>query len=63
MVGENEVRVRLIPHSRHNGLVQSELEQAGYVVSNEFRRTSGVDSFSVKCVWQPICFLAGPSRI
>jgi homoserine O-succinyltransferase len=56
LVGE-QGRVRLIPHSRHNGLVQSELEQAGYVVLTS-SRTSGVDSF-VKCFGSQFVFLQG----
>jgi homoserine O-succinyltransferase/O-acetyltransferase len=50
-------RVRLIPHSRHNGLLQSELEQAGYVILTSSRR-SGVDSF-VKCFGSQFVFLQG----
>jgi homoserine O-succinyltransferase len=50
-------RVRLIPHSRYNGLLQSELEQAGYVVLTS-SRTSGVDSF-VKCFGSQFVFLQG----
>src|ERR1700734_2064192 len=49
--------VRLIPHSRHNGLLQSELEQAGYVVLTS-SPTSGVDSF-VKCFGSQFVFLQG----
>jgi homoserine O-succinyltransferase len=49
--------VRLIPHSRHNGLLQSELEQAGYVVLTS-SRTSGVDSF-VKSFGSQFIFLQG----
>ena len=50
-------RVRLIPHSRYNGLLQSELEQAGYVVLSS-SRGSGVDSF-VKCFGSQFVFLQG----
>jgi homoserine O-succinyltransferase/O-acetyltransferase len=50
-------RVRLIPHSRYNGLSQSELEQAGYVVLTS-SRTSGVDSF-VKYFGSQFVFLQG----
>jgi homoserine O-succinyltransferase/O-acetyltransferase len=50
-------RVRRIPHSRYNGLLQSELEQAGYVVLTN-SRTSGVDSF-VKCFGSQFVFLQG----
>jgi homoserine O-succinyltransferase len=50
-------RVRRIPHSRYNGLLQSELEQAGYIVLTS-SRTSGVDSF-VKCFGSQFVFLQG----
>ena len=50
-------RVRLIPHSRYNGLSQNELEQAGYVVLTS-SRTSGVDSF-VKNFGSQFVFLQG----
>ena len=50
-------RVRMMPHSRYNGLLQSELEQAGYVVLTS-SRTSGVDSF-VKCFGSQFVFLQG----
>jgi homoserine O-succinyltransferase len=50
-------RVRLMPHSRYNGLLQSELEQSGYVVLTS-SRTSGVDSF-VKCFGSQFVFLQG----
>jgi homoserine O-succinyltransferase len=56
LVGKQS-RVRLIPHSRYNGLLQSELEQAGYVVLTS-SRTSGVDSF-VKCFGSQFVFLQG----
>ena len=49
--------VRLMPHSRYNGLLQSELEQAGYVVLTS-SRTSGVDSF-VKSFGSQFVFLQG----
>ena len=50
-------RVRMMPHSRYNGLLQSELEQAGYVILTS-SRTSGVDSF-VKCFGSQFVFLQG----
>ena len=50
-------RVSLIPHSRYNGLLQSELEQAGYVVLTS-SGASGVDSF-VKCFGSQFVFLQG----
>ena len=50
-------RVRSIPHSRYNGLLQSELEQAGYVVLTS-SRGSGVDTF-VKCFGSQFVFLQG----
>jgi homoserine O-succinyltransferase/O-acetyltransferase len=50
-------RVRLIPHSRYNGLLQSELKQAGYVVLAS-SPTNGVDSF-VKCFGSQFVFLQG----
>src|SRR5271165_6909892 len=50
-------RVRLVPHSRYNGLLQSELEQAGYVVLTSSRGI-GVDSF-VKCFGSQFVFLQG----
>ena len=49
--------VRLIPHSRYNGLLQSDLEQAGYVVLAS-SRGRGVDSF-VKCFGSQFVFLQG----
>ena len=49
--------MRLIPHSRYNGLLQSELEQAGYVVLTSSPRR-GVDSF-VKCFGSQFVFLQG----
>ena len=49
--------VTLIPHSRYNGLSQSELEQAGYVVLAS-SAGSGVDSF-VKCFGSQFVFLQG----
>ena len=49
--------VRLIPHSRHNGLLQSELEQAGYAILTS-SRGSGVDSF-VKSFGSQFVFLQG----
>jgi homoserine O-succinyltransferase len=56
LVGE-QGRVRLVPHSRHNGLLQSELEQAGYVMLTSSRQ-SGVDSF-VKSFGSQFVFLQG----
>jgi homoserine O-succinyltransferase len=56
LVGE-QGRVRQIPHSRYNGLLQSELEQAGYLVLTS-SRASGVDSF-VKCFGSQFVFLQG----
>jgi homoserine O-succinyltransferase/O-acetyltransferase len=49
--------VRLIPHSRRNGLLQSELEQAGYAILAS-SRGCGVDSF-VKCFGSQFVFLQG----
>jgi homoserine O-succinyltransferase/O-acetyltransferase len=49
--------MRLVPHSRHNGLLQRELEQAGYVILRSSRRW-GVDSF-VKCFGSQFVFLQG----
>jgi homoserine O-succinyltransferase/O-acetyltransferase len=43
-IGE-QGRVRLTPHSRYNGLLQSDLEQAGYAVLTSSPR-HGVDSFT-----------------
>jgi homoserine O-succinyltransferase len=48
---------RLIPHSRYNGLWQSELEQAGYVILTSSQQ-SGVDSF-VKSFGSQFVFLQG----
>jgi homoserine O-succinyltransferase len=50
-------RVRQIPQSRYNGLLQSELEQAGYVVLTS-SRANGVDSF-MKCFGSQFVFLQG----
>jgi homoserine O-succinyltransferase len=50
-------RVRLIPHSRYNGLLQSELEEAGYGILTS-SRGCGVDSF-VKCFGSQFVFLQG----
>ena len=55
-VGE-EGRVRLTPHSRYNGVLQSDLEQAGYVVLTSSPR-HGVDSFT-KCFGSQFVFLQG----
>ena len=56
LVGE-QGRVRLIPHSRYNGLLRSELEQAGYVILTS-SRGCGVDSF-VKSFGSQFVFLQG----
>ena len=50
-------RARLIPHSRCNGLLQSELEQAGYAILTS-SRGCGVDSF-LKCFGSQFVFLQG----
>ena len=50
-------RVRLIPHSRYNGLSRTELEQAGYVILTS-SPGCGVDSF-VKCFGSQFVFLQG----
>ena len=50
-------RVRPIPHSRYNGLLQSELEEAGYLVLTSSRGI-GVDSF-VKSFGSQFVFLQG----
>jgi homoserine O-succinyltransferase/O-acetyltransferase len=50
-------RVRLIPHSRYNGLSRRELEQAGYVVLTS-SPGCGVDSF-VKSFGSQFVFLQG----
>ena len=50
-------RVRLIPHSRYNGLSRSELEQAGYVILTS-SPGCGVDSF-VKSFGSQFVFLQG----
>ena len=55
-VGE-EGRMRLTPHSRYNGVLQSDLEQAGYVVLTSSPR-HGVDSFT-KCFGSQFVFLQG----
>jgi homoserine O-succinyltransferase len=56
LVGE-QGRVRLVPHSRYNGLVRSELEQAGYAILTS-SRGCGVDSF-VKSFGSQFVFLQG----
>lgn len=55
-VGE-EGQLRLTPHSRYNGVLQSDLEQAGYVVLTSSPRY-GVDSFT-KCFGSQFVFLQG----
>ena len=50
-------RVTLIPHSRYNGLLRSELEQAGYSILTS-SRGCGVDSF-VKSFGSQFVFLQG----
>jgi homoserine O-succinyltransferase/O-acetyltransferase len=50
-------RVRLIPHSRYNGLLQSELEEAGYDILTSSPEC-GVDSF-VKSFGSQFVFLQG----
>jgi homoserine O-succinyltransferase len=50
-------RVRLTPHSRYNGLLQSELEEAGYDILTS-SPGCGVDSF-VKCFGSQFVFLQG----
>ena len=56
LVGE-QGRVRLVPHSRRNGLRRSELEQAGYTILTT-SRGCGVDSF-VKRFGSQFVFLQG----
>jgi homoserine O-succinyltransferase len=56
LVGE-QGGVRLVPHSRYNGLVRSELEQAGYAILTS-SRGCGVDSF-VKSFGSQFVFLQG----
>jgi homoserine O-succinyltransferase/O-acetyltransferase len=55
-VGERG-RGRLVPHSRHNGLLQSDLELAGYEVSTS-SAAHGVDSFT-KSFGSQFVFLQG----
>jgi homoserine O-succinyltransferase/O-acetyltransferase len=50
-------QMRPVPHSRYNGLLRSELEQAGYAVLTS-SRGCGVDSF-VKCFGSQFVFLQG----
>jgi homoserine O-succinyltransferase/O-acetyltransferase len=50
-------RVRLVPHSRYNGLSRSELEQAGYAILTG-SPGCGVDSFA-KCFGSQFVFLQG----
>jgi homoserine O-succinyltransferase len=52
-----EGRTRVTPHSRYNGLLQSDLEQAGYVVLTS-SLNHGVDSF-IKCFGSQFVFLQG----
>ena len=56
LVGKQN-RMRLIPHSRYNGLSRSELEQAGYVILTSSPEC-GVDSF-VKSFGSQFVFLQG----
>ena len=49
--------MRLVPHSRYNGLLRGELEQAGYAVLTS-SQGCGVDSF-VKCFGSQFVFLQG----
>jgi homoserine O-succinyltransferase/O-acetyltransferase len=49
--------VRLVPHSRYNGLWRGELEQAGYAILAS-SRGCGVDSF-MKCFGSQFVFLQG----
>jgi homoserine O-succinyltransferase len=56
-LSDEQGRVRLIPHSRYNGLSRSELEQAGYVILTSSPRC-GVDSF-VKSFGSQFVFLQG----
>lgn len=56
LVGE-QGRVRLVPHSRYNGLSRTELEQAGYAILTSSREC-GVDIF-VKCFGSEFVFLQG----
>jgi homoserine O-succinyltransferase/O-acetyltransferase len=56
LVGKQN-RMRLIPHSRYNGLSRSELERAGYVILTSSPEC-GVDSF-VKSFGSQFVFLQG----
>jgi homoserine O-succinyltransferase len=56
LVGEQGL-VRLVPHSRYNGLLRRELEQAGYAILTS-SRGCGVDSF-VKSFGSQFVFLQG----
>jgi homoserine O-succinyltransferase/O-acetyltransferase len=56
-LSDEQGRVRLIPHSRYNGLSRSELEQAGYVILTS-SPGCGVDSF-VKSFGSQFVFLQG----
>jgi homoserine O-succinyltransferase/O-acetyltransferase len=56
LVGKQN-RMRLIPHSRYNGLSRNELEQAGYVILTSSPEC-GVDSF-VKSFGSQFVFLQG----
>jgi homoserine O-succinyltransferase/O-acetyltransferase len=56
-LSDEQGRVKLIPHSRYNGLSRSELEQAGYVILTSSPRC-GVDSF-VKSFGSQFVFLQG----
>jgi homoserine O-succinyltransferase len=55
-VGE-QGQTRLTPHSRYNGVLQSDLEEAGYIVLTSSPR-NGVDSFT-KCFGSQFVFLQG----
>jgi homoserine O-succinyltransferase/O-acetyltransferase len=56
LVGDQGL-VRLVPHSRYNGLWRGELEQAGYAVLASLQEC-GVDSF-MKCFGSQFVFLQG----
>jgi homoserine O-succinyltransferase len=56
-LSDEQGHVRLIPHSRYNGLSRSELEQAGYVILTS-SPGCGVDSF-VKSFGSQFVFLQG----
>ncbi len=56
-LSDEQGRVRLIPHSRYNGLSRNELEQAGYAILTS-SPGCGVDSF-VKSFGSQFVFLQG----